>query len=456
MRRAGLSGWEIAGILIATVAIAIRIHNALVYPVDKGYDAAPNWEYVELLLDDWRLPAPDAGWSTAHPPLFFYTAAAVGRLLGHPDRETTIRAVRLLTVVLGLLTAVLAMALVQRRAPESPRRVILAGALVWLLPVHIYMSAMLSEEIWVSAFTSLAVVGVAWDVTDPRAPRSLRRPLLFGAIAGLAFLTKLTGVLAIAAVAGAYLFEGWRRSDVPAGVTRAAAVVAVGGVVGGWFYVHNLVSYGYLYPQDLDLHAVMFTMPPGFRTLRDYLWIPLATWTDPRPLSPELLHSVWGTTYGTIWFDSHRHFFPRHGDAVLNAARLLIALGLLPTAAFLVGLVRGAGRALRGGPDFVLLLLTALTLAGFAAFTWANPWFVTLKGSFLLGLAVPFAWYASEVLADWTRPGRWSAAPVWIGLLALAVATVAVYWHGMLFWKLDDPGLQWVPIAPPGGMPLSE
>ena len=78
----------------------------------------------------------------------------------------------------------------------------------------------------------------------------------------------------------------------------------------------------------------------------------------------------------------------------------LLLLGLLPAAAFAAGLTSGARRALREprGPDAPMLLLVALTLAGYVAFTWGNPWFATLKGSYLLGLCVPFGFYASEAL----------------------------------------------------------
>ena len=58
--------------------------------------------------------------------------------------------------------------------------------------------------------------------------------------------------------------------------------MGVSAVVGGWYYAYNLAVYGYVYPHQLDAHAVMAIMPPGSRTLLDYLWIPPATLWDPR------------------------------------------------------------------------------------------------------------------------------------------------------------------------------
>ena len=268
-------------------------------------------------------------------------------------------------------------------------------------------------------------------------------------MAGLALHTKLSGVLVIAAGAAAYALDGLRRSQLRQGLSRGIVFAGVASLVGGWFFARNLIVYGYVYPHELDVHAVMATMPPGTRGVLDYLRVPLVTLTSPTPLAPQLLHSVWGSTYTTLWFDSHRHFLPRAHPNLLQAAQWLMLLGLLPTLAFGVGLF-GALRRRMSGADLVLGLLTALSLAGYVAFTWRNPWFATVKASYLLGLSVPFAWFASDALARWTRPGRLAAVLVWFYLALLLAAVAATFWHGLLFAKLDDPGLQWTPILPAG------
>ena len=80
-----------------------------------------------------------------------------------------------------------------------------------------------------------------------------------------------------------------------------------------------------------------------------------------------------------------------------------------------------------------------------------------LKGSFLLGLSVPFAFYASEGLCLWARVSRARATAigVWMGVLFLAVA--AVFTQGVVFEKRDPPGFQWE-MEPRGvpGPPVAE
>ena len=445
-------GWLVAMGAAAILGIAIRISNVFAYPIDMGYDAGGNWEYISLLLNSWTLPAPDQGWATAHPPFFYYLGAVISRVVGSLDRATAIHAIRLVMAASGLLGIWAAVVLVRRVDPENTRRAFIAGGLLLFLPVHIYMSAMLSEEVLVTALISIAVVGVALDlVSPPTAGRTLMRAAVFGAVAGLALLTKLTGLLVIGAGGAAYLVHGIQSDDKIAAFRRALVFCLAAFMVGGWFYAWMLLTYGYLYPHGLEVHSVMFRMPPGVRSVSDYLWIPWQTITEPHLLSPKLLHSVWGSTYITVWFDGHHHFLPSSGSAIAKIGTALLLLGLVPTVAFAVGLGRGVRRLLQGvrGPDVVLMLLVVAMVAGYVLFTWRNPWFAVLKGSFLLGLSVPFSYYASEVLADWTRDRglRSKAVQVCLGLLAALVMVTFAY--GFAFEKHEMPGVQWTPVETP-------
>lgn len=440
--------WLVAGVLLA-VGVGLRIHNAIHYEMLWGFDALYNWRYIEQLTTSWALPAPDAGWSTAHPPLFYYASAALCRLMGTPELRTSVIALRLAIAALGLVMVFLAVAFVRRCDPENRPRWLLAGGLLLFLPVHIYMSAMLSEEIVVSCLVSIVVVGVALDLGNLRAERS-SLPFVagLGFVAGLASLTKLTGVLVALAAAGAYLVDGWRRAAWRSALLRAAVLLGLTGVVGGWFYLRNLIEYGYLYPHGLEIHQIMFTMPPGERSIADYFRLPLAIFSDPQLLHPDLLRSIWGSTFVTLWFDGHRVFLPTDSAAVTRVGGVILLLALLPTAAFGVGLVRGVRRALsrRPGPDAFLLLLVALTVSGYLLFTWRNPWFAVLKASFLLSLSVPFAYYTSEVLGEWGRRSDWVAPLVWGGLASLTVLIVGTFTLSELFWNwqhMQKPGVVW-------------
>jgi hypothetical protein len=390
------------------------------------------------MAQDWALPRPDAGWSTADPPLFFSLAAGLMDASGF-----TIVLVPLFNTAIGLGIVALAVALVRRADPERPRRALLAGALLLYLPAHVYMSAMVGEEMLVAFFTSLTVFLLARHTTRGDGP--LAQAATIGVAAGLAILSKLTGVLAGATAVGVYALDGIRRQALRPALFRVAVVALVAAIVGGWFFARNRVLYGYFQPFALPAHRMMLEMPPGERDVFDYVRIPLATFTDPQLLNTDLQRSVWGSTFATAWFDGHRFFLPRDDPRVRALGSMTLLLALLPTCAFAVGLFGGARRArmLPGTPDTPLLLLTALTFAGYAVYTWQNPWFAVVKGTSLLGLSLPFAYYASDVLDRWAATGRRSAAGVWVVLASLAVTVVLSSSFNLAFEKTEVSGLQW-------------
>ena len=419
------------------VALAVRVHNALTYPAHWGFDGTFVWAYIDALRQTWQLPAPDAGWSTSDPPLFYALAAALMDLLPAPALMQWV------SVLLGLGIAAITARLVQRLAPADPGRAWLAAGLVLYLPAHVHMSAMVNKEM-LAAFLGAAAVALVADPARPtEAPRpALRRALGAGVAAGLALLTKLSGAITTLACAAAYARDALRRRDA---LARGLLCCALSGLVGGWWYARNRIEYGYFQPHGLPIHRMMFGMPPGVRSIGDYLSFPLATFTDPQVLNPDLLRSVWGTTYASLWFDAHRFFLPTESDGVRWLGGVTLVLALLPTAAFLAGLAGALRRVARGDgeSDMPLCALALLTLAGFAVYTWQNPWFAVVKGTSLLVLCLPYGVYASETLCRWMRRGRGAALLIGASLLALALCVVAGTTFQGLFVRLENPGIHW-------------
>jgi len=369
------------GIGLVVVGALVRANNAFQYPTLWGFDARGNWQYVASLLSSWALPPPDSGWSTGHPPLFYYLSAFVGRLFSG-DRDSTVIAVRLVNSLAGLATAVLAAWLVHRSDPERPWRAVLAAALLVFLPVQIMLSAMFSEEILVSFLISLVVVGLALAGLDREdsageAATSPDGPSLavLGGLAGLACSTKLSGMLVVVVAIVTLTIRGVRRGDFGHSLRGLAVFLVPALLLGGGFYARNWLQYGFVYPHGLGQHAVMSQMPPGSREWLDFFRFPLAVFSDPQLLAPDLLRSIWGSTYTTWWFDGIRKFLPVDDALVKTVGSAMLVLAVVPTAAGLAGLWSGLRRALRrpGGVDTPLLLLVAATLAGYVMFRCALP-----------------------------------------------------------------------------------
>lgn len=432
---------RIAFVLAAVVAVAVRLHNAFSYPPDWGFDASHNWQYIYALTKTWQLPAVDAAWSTGDPPLYFYLCAAVLRIVG-----PKLVWIPLLSVALGLAIVAAAMHLTRRTAPGDPQRALLAGGLLLFLPAHIHMSAMVNETMLAALCSSLALMIFVIRASEESvfAPR-LRRVCATGGFGGLAMLAKPSGVLVVLATVASSAWAGWRQRDFRATGLRILALIGIPLALAGWFYARSANSHGTPLPSGLPAHELMLSMPPGERGALDYLRIPLATFTDPQLLNPDLLQSVWGSTYAAIWFDAHRYFLPTDSDAVRHLGTLTLLLALLPTCAFVLGLGRGVRRCLRGEyeRDAPLVLLVLMSFAGYAAFAWVNPWFAVLKGTSLLGLSLPYAYYASDSLLRWARGGRAAALGIGTALATLALCVTISCTFAGLFERNEVSGLKW-------------
>ena len=436
----------VAAVSLIVVATLMRIGNAFGFEPGWGFDAEPNWNYIARLRHTWMLPDPNDSWSAYHPPLFFYLSGLLARATQALGKDQSIIAIRLMSSAIGLLTIALAAAFTHRLNPQQPGRAVLLMALLLFLPVQIYMSAMLSPEVTLSSLITLTLLGTLWAQSGEQAPRwSYGQSILVGVLGGLAFLTKLTGCLVIGVAGGSMLIAGWRTGKFREALKYAFAMGVVAAIVGGWFYARNLLEFGYLYPHGLDEHQLIYSMPPGERGVYDYFRIPWAVFTDPRVVSPDLLESVWGTTYATMWFDAHRHFLSRDNLMVDRAGGALLLLALLPMSAFGVGVLRGISRAWKRpeGIDTPLLLLIAITVTGYTYFTWKNPWYATLKAGYLLGISYPFAYYSSEMLHAWTQRRGPLAIAVWIGLALLLVGVIGVFTFGFVFENPGPPGFDW-------------
>ena len=106
------SGWRIAWIAVATVAVAVRVWNALAGAALWGDDAWGHVSYM-LFLDAFAgVPWADQGWSYFHPPFHY----ALGWILAQSgSADVLIRGLSLLSGAASLGVAALA-ADVARRA----------------------------------------------------------------------------------------------------------------------------------------------------------------------------------------------------------------------------------------------------------------------------------------------------------------------------------------------------
>jgi tetratricopeptide (TPR) repeat protein len=415
------AAWAVA----LAAAVASRIANALLQPGPNGYDAWGHIAYV-LFLDLYRsVPYADQGWSYFHPPLHYF----LGWLLAQSgSAEVLVRGLSLIGSAASLGTALLAAGVVRRALPGRAFSPVLAFAAVAFLPLHIYTSPMSGNQ-QTATFLGSAAVAVFLANT------ARSRPLLVldaatGALAGLALLTKFSGLLPLLAIAAVLALQ-LVRGALPARRTAARLAVVFGAalLISAAYYARNVAEFGTplrlsrSYPLVASLES---QHGPGERRWGDYLYLPPTLLSQPNWSGEHLWPSVWGTAYVRTWVE----------DAPgLAMRRALAAAGVIPTALALFGFALALGRARRNpgsATEVTMALLAAGVIAAFALFAWRVPIFSALKASYLLDLSLPYGFFFALAVADPPRLGARSIR---------AAGPIAVVVSGALALMAFTPGL---------------
>jgi 4-amino-4-deoxy-L-arabinose transferase-like glycosyltransferase len=409
-------------------------------PPLSGYDAGAHAGYLLTLAREGRLPHPLEGWSTFHPPLYYLLGSAVWRALEPHGPRALAAGLQGLSAAAGLATGLASYALV-RRLGAGLAVAWVATALVLFVPCQQMAAVMIGNEALAAAFSAAALLPLLSLQRDPgRAGQSA----LAGLCAGLALATKYTGAFAALACAVPFLRADLGRRERRALAAGALVTIALALPV----YARNLWLTGTPLPilreheptRSQEERNVLRPRRPA-----DYLWpSPAALWrpsiyhvrgdsTSELRRNPAMT-SVWGLAYASIWYDAFAHRIPTpyHRDGIWSG-RLLVLLGLVPTALLLAGLglaTRDALRTRGRSPDAPLAALWLAGLAGFVAFTAWAPSLVAVKGSYLLPLAPAGAACFARAAAALPAPARAAALAV---SAAAALFAALVFSEGLVF-----------------------
>jgi tetratricopeptide (TPR) repeat protein len=405
-----------------------------------GYDAWGHVAYV-LFLDVFRgLPWPDQGWSYFHPPLYY----ALGWvLLQARDAELLVRGLALWSSAASLAIAALAAWLVRRASPEHPLLAPLAFGAIAYLPAHLLLSPMPGNEM---TLTLLSCAGLCLFIAN----ECRERPRLVvdaavGGLAGLALLTKFSGLLPVLSTGVALaLRAAIERRGFSRAALRAGVIAGVALVVAAPYYQRNIAVFGTPFQLSRDyplVSRVEARQRPGTREASDYLRFPLGVFTDPEPQAAHMLGSVWGTVYANVWADVFRESDVERAVEAHASAGFMAVLGLLPTALFAAGawlafvdLRRGRRRAVY----LPLLVHAAAVLAAFVVFSWRVPIWSSLKSSYLLGLSLPFAVFLARGVEQTLSADRGVRKGLGLWLAATAGAAALLGTEGLVLPRRGD------------------
>ena len=357
-------------------------------------------------------PSEAANQMPQHPPLYYGLSAA---LLSLADAafpawpwsfDRTVGLLRLLDV--ALVAGLPALAWATARRLGCPIRTSLTAAVLMLaIPQFTHIGSVVTNDALLVVLSAVLFLLAARIVSGDL---SRRTAILTGIVIGLALLTKAFALILAPWILGAYLLSPGApdRRDVRAG--RLAWVAGLGTVIGGWWWVRNVVVHGSLQPGLRLRDAATETVTPdaGFF---------LSSFAD------RLFGSFWGN-FG--WFE-----VALSGVAVA-VATLVVAGGV--TVAF----VRGRVGAVRARLAYFLFpaaaLLVVVAVNSYRAYLKTGTPFVS-QGRYLFPALVGLVMVAA-VGFDQVTSRRTPALPLlaFAGAVAMHVLAIGAimgrYWIG--------------------------
>ncbi|MEM9480474.1 MAG: phospholipid carrier-dependent glycosyltransferase [Verrucomicrobiota bacterium] len=410
-------GWLVA-ISLIVVAITPRVLLGLSAPAPMGYVYDFYHEPIQLLYENKKLPEPADCWQCYQPPLFTLVgyviyAAAMQATDGNVDQS--LQALAWFTTLVSLAFLALVFLIVQRFVPDL-RHLAVVSALLVTLPVVFIASYSIESELF-CATIMLGAFYLYLRYTDAEAKRtndadadaqphwkSWAMVVAIGILAGLAALTKYSGLLMIIALgflfAGRFLAVRTRR--------RFAHLAIYGGVsafAGGGDILTNWLKRDQLFTGN---RAWQNVETKGHENLWD--WYEFDTFQlsrlldlmEPDAEPGELKRfraynrSVLTSHYGQIYTDCsifsnptrhglHKGLYPEKPIPIALIATILYA-GLIPVLLGILGFFRALTRPREHLPLFVL---TIVFLTFYTAWFLSYPEWM-LKTKYLLTL-LPFA-----------------------------------------------------------------
>lgn len=404
--------------LLFFIAACIRINNNFRFAPACGYDADGHLSYIYQLKAGWGTPRANEGWSTFHPPLYYFVMAGLWKQLGQKFTWPVHTLFRLFSMVMNLGLAVLVVMAINMLWPKKYALSLLGLCFVLFVPLHIYSSAMIGNEQTAAFFISLGLVLLI--TYNQRPQQRMFLAILMAIISGLALLSKYTGIFLIMTIticlAQKIIFETGRRKEHSLNLVLILLICIL---ISGSFYWRNISLFGTPFPLSQNyacVAEVMKKQQPGQRRWLDLVGFDFTIFHDPvlrkvrEGISPSRSRYIWSLVYSNFWFESFSHFFVLYCDHWRqNLGKLLLLLGIFPSLLFILEIGRESFQALRHKLDtsaFPLLVLFLLNLCAFIFFNLKTPQFSAGKATYFLASTLPLSIFMSRGVERWIQKGR--------------------------------------------------
>ncbi|MFN2276607.1 MAG: phospholipid carrier-dependent glycosyltransferase [Candidatus Promineifilaceae bacterium] len=358
----------------------------------------PAYAIEPISYEDWQ------------PPLYYMLQTPL-----YEASSGSLMAMRLLSLLMGAGTIILAYAITLRIAPSELWLALTAAVFVAFLPQHMALMASLNNDALAELLIAAALFLIV-DTAMPDAAHINSKLLLLGIVLGLGFLTKgSVYILAIvAALVLVWRYWGERRELIRAGLLVYTPALLLGALWWG----RNLAVYGGIDVMGKGRHDMVVVGQP-----RTAEWIARFGYTG---TIERFLQTTFNSFWGQFGWMTVPMTYPSWLYPMLWVFTGIVIAGVVWTAVSNRKNLKQYGAPIVALP--ALLLLTALVYAGY------NIQFVQHQGRYLFPALIPIAIGLAIGLGLWARPlrRRWPwmvyAIPLGLAIFLIALDLYALFY----------------------------
>lgn len=285
--------------------------NGYFHTPDEGAHIA----YVRYVAEEGRLPRFEGyagvGYEAHQPPLYYTLAAQVWKVGKHLPLPPA-RAVRMFSMLFGILLVLTVYRIARILMPQSPAVALASAGVTALLPMHVAICSAVNNDSLTNLLFALVLAEFALLYTQPKPSRWIA--LRMGLWAGLGGLTKVTALLLIPVMAVGWLMvPRTRQTRVWLGLLVSTGLALA--MMFPWF-VRNMQ----LYDDPLLLKAFERTFA-GTARAEQFL--------KGGASMTEYLQLVAGWTYRSFWFAYGTPQNAARGLPAFLPDRVYLVLGVL-------------------------------------------------------------------------------------------------------------------------------
>lgn len=359
--------YTIGAIILAGLHI-LQLHNAFSHPVERGFDATGHMAYVTYVQRLHSIPTAAEDWEFYQPPLYYMLASLMPNLI--------------ILKFLGVVSygVIVAGAYMLYRYYFKTFSISLLGTIiVATVPVLLYMSLSIGNEFF---STTLITVSLVYYLLHRKL--SDKQTIILGILLAASLAAKATSLVLIAAIGIDQLLlnKSWHKKLIPLTVLM---VIAFG--LGGGYYIRNFMIYQnplitpdklpelfFFKQQVVERNFHFFTTLQGFLKM---------------DLFQSHHYSFLSGTYFSWFYDAHNVIVPVQE---FSKAGVLLVLLSFPIFFFIVlGFIKVLRRF--NEKDRIMPIYTLLMLASYVAYNIHLPYYSTVKGSFIMSIAVPLGYF---------------------------------------------------------------